>query len=128
MLLAVSVAGSLLYTGQQAVDVLSRQLMEDTSARVAQASVDQLEEAAITLLATFPNVDDNDNAFTELFADTERLERKLFELSAGVRTTAYLYFGRENGGFVGGDRGRPGAKSEASVRLQKAGAMREKFI
>jgi len=117
----VIVAGLSLYAGQQAVNALSRQLMEDISARVGQAAVHQLEEAAITLLATFPNADDNHNASTELFADSERLERKLFELTAATRTTAYIYFGRENGGFIGVDRGHSGAKSAVTVRLQKDG-------
>ena len=72
---ALIIAGSSLYTGLQAVDVLSRQLMDDISARVGQAAVHQLEEAAVTLLATFPNGEDNYNASIELFADSERLER-----------------------------------------------------
>ena len=50
---ALIIAGTSLYTGLQAVDVLSRQLMDDISARVGQAAVHQLEEAAVTLLATF---------------------------------------------------------------------------
>ena len=123
---AVIIAGTSLYTGLQAVDVLSRQLMDDISARVRQAAVHQLEEASVTLLATFPNADDNHNASIELFADTERLERKLFELTAAARTTDYLQFGRENGGFVGVDRGRLGAKAAATVRLQEGGGVARK--
>ncbi len=118
---ALIIAGTSLYTGLQAVDVLSRQLMDDISARVGQAAVHQLEEASVTLLATFPNAEDNQNASVELFADAERLERKLFELTAAARTTAYLYFGREDGGFVGVDRVRPGARAAATVRLQDGG-------
>ncbi|HOB02112.1 MAG TPA: cache domain-containing protein, partial [Casimicrobium huifangae] len=118
---AMVIAGSLLYTGLQAVDVLSRQLMEDISARVGQAAVHQLEEAAITLRSTFPNSEVNQNASLDMFIDDERLERKLFELTADTRTTGYLYFGRENGSFVGVDRGRPGARAAATVRLQKSG-------
>ena len=124
---ALIIAGSSLYTGLQAVDVLSRQLMDDISARVGQAAVHQLEEAAVTLLATFPNGEDNHNASIELFADSERLERKFFELTAATRTTAYLYFGREDGGFVGVDRGRPGARAAATVRLQEGGGAPRKI-
>lgn len=124
---AVIIAGTSLYTGLQAVDVLSRQLMDDISARVGQAAVHQLEEAAVTLLATFPNNEDNQNASIELFTDAERLERKLFELTAATRTTAYLYFGREDGGFVGVDRGRPGARAAATVRLQDGGGAPRKI-
>ena len=124
---ALIIAGSSLYTGLQAVDVLSRQLMDDISARVGQAAVHQLEEAAVTLLATFPNGEDNHNASIELFADSERLERKLFELTAATRTMAYLYFGREDGGFVGVDRGRPGARAAATVRLQEGGGAPRKI-
>jgi signal transduction histidine kinase/CheY-like chemotaxis protein/HPt (histidine-containing phosphotransfer) domain-containing protein len=123
---ALIIAGTSLYTGLQAVDVLSRQLMDDISARVGQAAVHQLEEAAVTLLATFPNAEDSQNASLELFADSERLERKLFELTAAARTTAYLYFGREDGGFVGVDRGRPGARAAATVRLQDGGGVPRK--
>ena len=36
---ALIIAGTSLYTGLQAVDLLSRQLMEDISARVGQAAV-----------------------------------------------------------------------------------------
>jgi signal transduction histidine kinase/CheY-like chemotaxis protein len=118
---ALVIAGTSLYTGLQAVDVLSRQLMDDISARVGQAAVHQLEEAAVALRATFPNADDSHNASIELFADDERLERKLFELTAGTRTTGYLYFGRENGSFIGVDRGRPGARAAATVRIQDGG-------
>ncbi len=124
---ALIIAGTSLYTGLQAVDVLSRQLMDDISARVGQAAVHQLEEAAVTLLATFPNAEDNQNASIELFADTERLERKLFELTAAARTTAYFYFGREDGGFVGVDRGRPGARAAATVRVQDGGGAPRKI-
>ena len=124
---ALIIAGTSLYTGLQAVDVLSRQLMDDISARVGQAAVHQLEEAAVTLLATFPNAEDNQNASVELFADNERLERKLFELTAATRTSAYFYFGREDGGFVGVDRGRPGARAAATVRLQDGGGTPRKI-
>ena len=120
---AVIIAGTLLYTGLRAVDVLSRQLMDDISARVGQAAVHQLEEAAVTLRSTFPAADDNFNASIDLFTDDERLERKLFELTAEARTTSYLYFGRENGSFVGVDRGRPGARAAATVRLQQVGGV-----
>ena len=118
---ALVIAGTSLYTGLQAVDVLSRQLMDDISARVGQMAVHQLEEAAVTMRATFPNADDSYNASLEVFADNEKLERKLFELTAGTRTTGYLYFARENGSFVGVDRGRPGARAAATVRLQEPG-------
>ena len=118
---ALVIAGTSLYTGLQAVDVLSRQLMNDISARVGQMAVHQLEEAAVTMRATFPNADDSFNASLEVFADNEKLERKLFELTAGTRTTGYLYFARENGSFVGVDRGRPGARAAATVRLQEPG-------
>ncbi len=118
---ALVIAGTSLYTGLQAVDVLSRQLMNDISARVGQMAVHQLEEAAVTMRATFPNADDSHNASLDVFTDNEKLERKLFELTAGTRTTGYLYFARENGSFVGVDRGRPGARAAATVRLQEPG-------
>ena len=118
---ALVIAGTSLYTGLQAVDVLSRQLMDDISARVGQMAVHQLEEAAVTMRATFPSVDDSQNASLDVFTDNEKLERKLFELTAGTRTTGYLYFARENGSFVGVDRGRPGARAAATVRLQEPG-------
>ena len=118
---ALVIAGTSLYTGLQAVDLLSRQLMEDISARVGQAAVHQLEEAAVTLRATFPGVEDNHSASFDVFAQDELLERKLFELTAGTRTAGYFYFGREDGSFVGVDRGRPGARAAAIVRLQAPG-------
>ena len=53
----------------------------------------------------------------------------MFELTAATRSTAYLYFGRENGGFLGVDRGHSGAKSAAIVRLQKdAGDARKNYL
>jgi len=123
---ALIIAGTSLYTGLQAVDLLSRQLMEDISARVGQAAVHQLEEAAVTLRATFPGVDDNHSASFDVFTDDERLERKLFELTSGTRTSGYFYFGREDGSFVGVDRGRPGARAAATVRLQAPGSVPRK--
>ena len=118
---AVIIAALSLYTGLHAVDVLSRQLIGDISARVEQAVVHQLEEAAVTLVVTFPNVDDNHNASNELFGSTERLERKLFELTAAARTTTYLCFGREDGAYVGVHRAGLAANSAATVRLQQVG-------
>ena len=125
---AVIIAGASLYTGSQEVGVLSRQSMDDISARVGQAAVLQLEEASVTLLATFPNADDNHDASIELFTDTERLERKLFELTAAARTTAYFHFGRKNGGFVGIDRGRPGPKVRLQFACRKAAVTRVKIV
>ncbi len=123
---ALVIAGTSLYTGLQAVDLLSRQLMADISARVGQAAVHQLEEAAVTLRATFPGGEDNHGASFDTFTDDERLERKLFELTAGTRTSGYFYFGREDGSFVGVDRGRPGSRTAATVRLQAQGLVPRK--
>lgn len=123
---ALIIAGTSLYTGLRAVDVLSRQLMEDISARVGQAAVHQLEEAAVTLRATFPSNDENHGASIGVFSDDDQLERKLFELTAGTRTSSYMYFGREDGSFVGVDRGRPGARAAATVRLQAPGSVPRK--
>lgn len=75
---ALIIAGTSLYTGLQAVDALSRQLMDDISARVGQAAVHQLEEAAVTLLATFPNAADTQNTSVQLFAHAQ------FILARGV--------------------------------------------
>lgn len=125
---ALIIAGTSLYTGLQAVDVLSRQLMDDISARVGQMAVHQLEEASVTMRATFPNAGDSYDASLDVFADKEKLERKLFELTAGTRTTGYVYFAGENGSFVGVDRGRPGARAAATVRLQgSSGKPRQSF-
>ena len=121
MVPAVVIATLSLYTGLNAVDVLSRQLIENISARVEQAVVHQLEEAAVTLVATFPNVDDYHTVPNELFRSTERLERKLFELTAAARTTTYLFFGREDGAYVGVRRTGSAPSSAATVRLQQAG-------
>ena len=118
---AVIIATLSLYTGLNAVDVLSRQLIGDISARVEQAVVHQLEEAAVTLVATFPNIDGDQNASIALFADTERLERKLFELTAAARTTTYLCFSREDGAYIGVHRAGLAANAMTTVRLQQAG-------
>ncbi len=112
------IAGSSLYAGLRAVDVLSQQLIDVISSRVEQAAVHQLEEAAITLQSAYPAQESSFDGSIDTFRDRETLERKLFELTAQTRTTSYLFFGGKDGSFLGVDRGRAGALAAATVRLQ----------
>jgi signal transduction histidine kinase/CheY-like chemotaxis protein len=118
MVPAIVIAGSSLYAGLNAVDVLSKQLIEDISSRVEQAAVHQLEEAAVTLRAAHPNQSDTYDGSLQTFTDREQLEKKLFELTAQTRTTGYFFYGGEDGTFIGVDRGRPGARPAATIRVQ----------
>ncbi len=112
------IALSSLYAGLRAVDTLSERLITDISGRVEQAAVHQLEEAAITLRATYPEPSDAHDGSLAVFANPTLLERKLFELTAAARTTSYMFYGAENGAFIGVDRGRAGARAAATVRVQ----------
>ncbi|TAG03204.1 MAG: hybrid sensor histidine kinase/response regulator [Betaproteobacteria bacterium] len=116
---ALVIAGSSLYAGLKAVDVLSQQLIEDISSRVEQAAVHQLEEASITLQSAYPSQAHAFDGSIGTFTDRDQLERKLFELTSQTRTTSYLFYAGKDGSFVGVDRGRAGALAAATVRLQK---------
>jgi signal transduction histidine kinase/ActR/RegA family two-component response regulator len=122
---ALIIATSSLYTGLRAVDSLSERLIADISDRVEQAAVHQLEEAAITLRSTFPSSSYNFGGALETFTDKASLEKRLFELTSDTRTTAYLFYGAENGSFLGVDRGRPGARAAANVWVQEPGKPRQ---
>ena len=61
------IAGALLSTGLHAVDPLSRQRMNDISARVGQMAAYQLEEAPVTMRATFPNESNNHDVSLDVF-------------------------------------------------------------
>jgi signal transduction histidine kinase/DNA-binding response OmpR family regulator len=112
------IAISSLYTGLAAVDTLSERIITDVSSRVEQAAVHQMEEAAITLRTTMPDPSDSLGGGAELFKDFALLEKKLFELTAATRTTSYMFYGAEDGTFLGVDRGRVGARSAATVRVR----------
>ncbi len=112
------IALSSLYTGLSAVDTLSERIITDVSSRVEQAAVHQMEEAAITLRSTMPDPSDSLGGAAAVFADLSSIEKKLFELTAATRTTSYIYYGAEDGAFVGVDRGRVGARSAATVRVR----------
>ncbi len=114
---ALIIALTSLYTGLKAVDALSARVIGDVASRVEQAAVHQLEEATITLRSVVPAQANAFDASAALFSDRDWIERKLFELTAATRTTAYLYFGGEEGSFIGVDRGRPGALAAATVRV-----------
>jgi signal transduction histidine kinase/CheY-like chemotaxis protein/HPt (histidine-containing phosphotransfer) domain-containing protein len=115
---AMIIAASSLYSGLKAVDLLSRQLIDNISSRVEQAAVHQLDEASITLRAAHPDPANSADGAMSAFTNFESIERRLFELTAQARTTSYLYFGAADGSFVGVDRTRPGAQAAATVRLQ----------
>ncbi len=115
---AMIIAVSSLYSGLKAVDLLSRQLIDNISLRVEQAAVHQLDEASITLRAAHPDPANSVDGALGSFANLETIEKRLFELTAQARTTSYLFFGAADGRFVGVDRSRLGAKSAATVRLQ----------
>ena len=70
------------------------------------AAVHQLEEsgdhAALDLSGTARSTR---TPHLDMFIDDERLERKLFELTADTRTTGYSTLAASS--FVGVDRGRP---------------------
>jgi signal transduction histidine kinase/DNA-binding response OmpR family regulator len=112
------IAISSLYTGLAAVDTLSERIITDVSSRVEQASVHQMEEAAITLRSTMPDPADALGGGATVFSEMSVLEKKLFELTTATRTTSYLYYGAENGAFLGVDRGRVGARAAATVRVR----------
>lgn len=114
---ALMIALTSLYTGLRAVDTLSERVITDVSSRVEQAAVHQLEEATITLRSVVPEPSDSFDGSISPFMDRVMLERKLFELTAATRTTGYLYYGAEDGSFLGVDRGRPGARAAATVRI-----------
>jgi signal transduction histidine kinase/DNA-binding response OmpR family regulator len=125
---ALIIAGSSLFAGLRAVDVLSQQLIDNISSRVEQAAVHQLEEAATLLRGAYP---DRANAYggsIATFTNRDLLEQKLFELTAQSRTSRYMFFGAEDGTFLGVQRVSAAVNSEAApaiVRLQKrAGELR----
>jgi signal transduction histidine kinase/DNA-binding NarL/FixJ family response regulator len=115
---AVIIALSSLYTGLKAVDALSSRVITDVSSRAELAAIHQLEEAAVMLRSTVADPEHSHGSSVALFRDPELLEKKLFEMSAGTRTTGYFFYGAEDGLFVGVDRGRPGAQAAATVRLR----------
>jgi signal transduction histidine kinase/CheY-like chemotaxis protein len=120
LLPALVIALTSLYTGLKAVDTLSERVIADVSERVEQAAVHQLEEATITLRSVVPNLADSFDGSIDLFRDRAAIERKLFELTARARTTSYLYYGAEDGSFIGVERKRPGAALPATVREGQA--------
>jgi signal transduction histidine kinase/DNA-binding NarL/FixJ family response regulator len=115
---AMIIAATSLYSGLKAVDLLSRQLIDNISSRVEQAAVHQLDEASITLRAAQPDPANSVDGAIGAFTNFESIEKRLFELTAQARTTSYLFFGGADGSFVGVDRSRPGAQTAATVRLQ----------
>lgn len=127
LLPALLIAGTSLYTGLKAVDTLSERVIIDVSSRVEQASVHQLEEAAIALRSTLPSPQYVSAATIAMFSDPSEVERTLFELSSGARTSSYFYFGTASGAFIGVDRGRIGGQSSAIVRT-KASAAEKRHI
>ncbi len=119
LLPALLIAGTSLYTGLKAVDTLSERVIIDVSSRVEQASVHQLEEAAIALRSTLPSPQYVSAATIAMFADPVEVERTLFELGYGARTSSYFYYGTAAGAFVGVDRGRIGGQTSALVRTKR---------
>ncbi len=115
---ALIIALSSLYTGLKAVDSLSERVITDVSSRVEQAAVHQLDEAAVTLRSTVPGVADAHGSAAALFSDLGEIEKKLFELSSGARTTSYFFYGGADGTFIGVDRHRVGSRAAATVRLK----------
>lgn len=118
LLPALVIALSSLYTGLKAVDSLSSRVITDVSSRAELAAIHQLEEATLMLRGTVPDPEDSLGSNEYIFRDVALLERKLFEMSAETRTTGYFFYGAADGTFVGVDRGRPGAKAAATVRLR----------
>ncbi|TAG79680.1 MAG: response regulator [Burkholderiales bacterium] len=119
LLPALLIAGTSLYTGLNAVDTLSERVIIDVSSRVEQASVHQLEEAAIALRSTLPSPQYVSAATVAMFADPTEVERTLFELGFGARTSSYFYYGTAAGAFIGVDRGRIGGQASALVRTKR---------
>ncbi|MGL4233886.1 MAG: PDC sensor domain-containing protein, partial [Casimicrobium sp.] len=117
---AMIIALTSLYTGLRAVDTLSERVITDVSSRVEQAAVHQLEEAAITLRSSVPDPVNTHGSAIALFEDMETLEKKFFELTSATRTTSYIFYGAEDGSFLGVDRGRARAQAAATVRAKGA--------
>jgi diguanylate cyclase len=115
---ALVIALSSLYTGLKAVDSLSSRVITDVSSRAELAAIHQLEEATVMLRSTVPDPENSLGSSEFLFRDSTLLEKKLFEMSAATRTTGYFFYGATDGTFIGVDRGRPGAKAAATVRLR----------
>lgn len=115
---ALVIALSSLYTGLKAVDSLSSRVITDVSSRAELAAIHQLEEATVMLRSTVPDPENSLGSSEFLFRDNSLLEKKLFEMSSATRTTGYFFYGAIDGTFVGVDRGRPGAKAAATVRLR----------
>ena len=112
------IGGVSLYTGVQAADHLSRQLVTDISQRIERIAVYQLNEAAVLLSSAFLSTRIPDAGVVAAQRDIEVLSERLFALLTTSRTASYVYFARADGAFVGVDRGTVVGNAPAVLRVQ----------
>lgn len=113
------IGGVALYTGVQAADHLSRQLVTDISQRVERIAVYQLQEASLLLASAFPSLRRPDSKLIEAQTDIEALADRIFATLVASRSASYIYFARADGAFVGVDRSNPPADAPAIQRVQR---------
>lgn len=119
LLPSLLIGGVALYTGVQAADHLSRQLVTDISQRVERIAVYQLQEASLLLSSAFPSLRRPDSKLIEAQSDIEALADRIFATLVASRSASYIYFARGDGAFVGVDRSNPPADAPAIQRVQR---------
>lgn len=119
LLPSLLIGGVALYTGVQAADHLSRQLVTDISQRVERIAVYQLQEASLLLSSAFPSLRRPDSKLIEAQTDIEALADRIFATLVASRSASYIYFARGDGAFVGVDRSNPPADAPAFQRVQR---------
>lgn len=127
VLVAVSISLLSYQTGLKAVDELSEQLLLDISNRVTQATSRHLGSSSVMLNVLVPEVaaSDRGGANVNLIPDSlAEFEQRMWiasNLQSGDEN--YLYFGANDGGFVGLNRhGRDSRDSRFEIRVREAQA------
>lgn len=122
VLVAVSISLLSYQTGLKAVDELSEQLLLDISNRVTQATSRHLGSSSVMLNVLVPEVTANGSVgpSTNLIPDSlAEFEQRMWiasNLQSGEES--YLYFGANDGGFVG--LNRHGSDGKFELRLREA--------
>jgi diguanylate cyclase (GGDEF)-like protein/PAS domain S-box-containing protein len=105
--LTVTVGWLLRSASNRAVDELSAKLLGSIAERVSHATREQLSDADLVLSGLFARKSEGDETLRgplSPFESDSILERRFYEATA-VRTFArYIYYGREDGTFIGVER------------------------